>query len=123
VHELSIAQALVEAAEAAARAAGGTRVTCVRVTIGALSGVAPDALRFAYDVATDGTLLAGSTLDITEQPLVVACPTCARDVELPGVQELQCPACGTPTGVIRKGREMDLMSLDVESDEEAGPQP
>ena len=123
MHELSIAQSLVEAAEAAARAAGGSRVTCVRVTIGALSGVAPDALRFAYDVATDGTMLAGSTLDITEQPLVVACPTCARDVELPGFQELQCPVCGTPTGLIRKGREMDLTSLDIDSDEEAGPQP
>jgi hydrogenase nickel incorporation protein HypA/HybF len=115
VHELSIAQALVEAAEAAAREAGGTRVTCVRVTIGALSGVAPDALRFSYDVVSDGTMLQGSTLEITEQPLVAACPTCARDVEVPSVQDLTCPVCGTPAGVIRKGREMDLMSLDVDA--------
>jgi hydrogenase nickel incorporation protein HypA/HybF len=123
VHELSIAQALVEAAETAAREAGGTRVTCVRVTIGAWSGIAADALRFSYDVATDGTMLAGSTLEISEQPLVVACPTCACDVELPGVQALQCPACGTPTGVIRKGREMDLMSLDIETDDGDEPHP
>jgi Zn finger protein HypA/HybF involved in hydrogenase expression len=34
-------------------------------------------------------------------------------MELPGIQRLACPACGTPTGDIRAGRELDLETIEV----------
>ena len=114
MHELSLAAELVAVAEEAARAAGAARVTAVRLRIGDLSGVAVDALRFAYDVVTAGTLLAGSRLDAVRVPAAVYCPRCERVAELASVQDFRCPACGTPTGDVRAGRELEIDTLDVE---------
>ena len=83
MHELSVALSLVEAAERAAARARAERVNYVRVEIGALSGVVPEALRFGYDVAIRGTLLEGSELRIEETPIVVYCDACGKERELP----------------------------------------
>ena len=40
----------------------------VLIRIGPLSGVVPDALRFAFDVAVEGSPIAGACLDIEEVP-------------------------------------------------------
>lgn len=113
MHELSLAVQLVQTAEDAAREAGAARVTAVVVRVGDLSGVSVDALRFAYDVAAAGTMLEGSRLEARRVAVTVRCPRCG-DVELPGVQSFRCPACGTPTGDLRAGRELELESLEVE---------
>lgn len=63
MHELGIAQAIVEHSVEAARTAGAGRVTAVRVHVGELSGVAEEALRFCWDVATAGTVLDAARLD------------------------------------------------------------
>jgi hydrogenase nickel incorporation protein HypA/HybF len=113
MHELSLAVELVQTAEDAARKAEATRVTAVLVKVGALSGVAEEALRFAFDVATTGTLLAGARLDVRPVPATVHCPRCG-DVELPSLQRFCCPACETPTADVRAGRELELESIEVE---------
>ncbi|HEX4956479.1 MAG TPA: hydrogenase maturation nickel metallochaperone HypA [Thermoanaerobaculia bacterium] len=117
MHELSIALSLVDTAAEAARNAGARRVVEVRVQIGVLSGVEAGALLFSYDLATQGTLLEGSRLILRELPLVVHCPTCDEDRELPGVQSFRCPVCDTPTGDLRQGRELALEALEIEGDE------
>lgn len=113
MHELSLALQLVQTAEDAARAADARRVTAVVVKVGALAGVAEDALRFAFDVATADTLLAGARLDVRPVPVTVRCQRCG-DVELPGVQLFRCPRCDTPTADVRAGRELELESIEVE---------
>lgn len=113
MHELSLAVQLVQIAEEAARAADAKRVTVVVVKIGALSGVAEEALRFAFDVAAADTLLAGARLDIRPVSVIVRCPRCG-DVELPGLQLFHCPRCDSPTVDVRAGREMELESIEVE---------
>jgi hydrogenase nickel incorporation protein HypA/HybF len=114
VHELSIACSLVDSASAAARRAGARRVTAVHVDVGRLAGVVTDALRFGYDVATRDTPLAGSQLVIRELPVVIFCSSCNREYELPGVHSFRCPVCGRPSPHVRQGKELDLVSLDVE---------
>ena len=114
MHELSIAHSIVsQAAQAAERLQTG-RVVAVRVVIGALSGVSGDALLFLYDIATDGTALAGSRLEIRAVPVAIHCLTCDRDVELPDVQHFACPVCGTPSADVRGGRELEIEALEVE---------
>ena len=113
MHELSLATRLVEVAEGAARRAGAGRVTTVVIRVGVLSGVAEDALRFAFDVAAAGTLLAGAMLLSHPVPVTVCCPTCGV-TELPSVQRFCCPKCGTPTADVRSGRELELDSIEVE---------
>lgn len=114
MHELSIAYSIVSQAGQAAERAGAGRVTAVRIVVGALSGVSGDALLFSYDLATEGTLLAGSRLEIRHVPVVLHCATCDRDVELPDVQLFRCPVCATPSLDVRGGRELEIEALEVE---------
>jgi hydrogenase nickel incorporation protein HypA/HybF len=63
MHELGIAQAIVEQSVEAARNAGVARVTAVRIRVGELSGVAEEAIRFCWGVVTTGTILDAARLD------------------------------------------------------------
>ncbi|HTW31171.1 MAG TPA: hydrogenase maturation nickel metallochaperone HypA [Candidatus Sulfotelmatobacter sp.] len=117
MHELSIAMGIVEAAteEAAARK---VHVSAVHLRLGALSGVVKDALLFSYEVACEGTVLAGSRLLIEDVPVVVFCAQCRQEQTLASVQAFSCPACGTPTMDIRKGKELEVFALEVEENME-----
>jgi len=57
MHELSIAQALVEQVEAARQANGGGRVVSVDVRIGQWQHVVPEVLTSYFDYLTQGTPL------------------------------------------------------------------
>lgn len=113
MHELSIAYNLVEIAESAARDAGAGHVDVLHLKLGVFAGVVKDALYFGYDLATEGTLLQGSRLEIEDVPLVVYCPVCERETELPSIQLFQCPTCGNPAADIRHGRELELTSMEI----------
>ncbi|HEY3742028.1 MAG TPA: hydrogenase maturation nickel metallochaperone HypA [Bryobacteraceae bacterium] len=118
MHELSIVESVVTSvAEWLEDQPSTARVKTVTLRIGALSGVVEDALQFGYEIATEGTPLAGSLLCVHRQPVVIFCQICAEPVELPGVHSFQCPRCGTPSGDIRKGRELEIESLEVEDNE------
>ncbi len=114
MHELSIAYSVVEIATESAKAAGASRVREVHVRLGALSGVVQGALEFSYEVACAGTLLEGSVLVVTELPAKVYCAVCEREVELASVQFFCCPVCGTPSGDLRQGRELDVEAIEVD---------
>lgn len=114
MHELSIANRIVEIAGERCREEGA-RAKVVTLRIGALSCVHEDALRFSFDLAREGTPLADATLQIVSVPVTIWCGPCGREVALPGIQKFACPACGTPSGDIRAGRELDLESIELES--------
>jgi hydrogenase nickel incorporation protein HypA/HybF len=122
MHELSIATSIVETVREHVAGAGGGEVRRVTLRIGRLAGVHEDALRFSFDLVREGTPLAAAELAVIDVPVRIWCPTCGTEVELPGVQSFACPACGTRSGDIRAGRELDLESIELaESVEEAKP--
>jgi hydrogenase nickel incorporation protein HypA/HybF len=114
MHELSIALSLVDLACEEAGRQGGGRVCALHLKIGALSGVVPDALLASYEMACTDTPLAGSRLVIEEIPVVVFCPQCQADRPLDGVQSFCCPDCGTPTPQVERGRELELVAMEIE---------
>jgi hydrogenase nickel incorporation protein HypA/HybF len=122
VHELSIANRIVEIASERCREEGA-RAKAVTLRIGALSCVHEDALRFSFDLVREGTPLADATLRIVSVPVTIWCGPCGREVALPGIQKFACPACGTPSGDIRGGRELDLESIELGDDAGAGAVP
>jgi hydrogenase nickel incorporation protein HypA/HybF len=113
MHELSIAYSLVQAADAAAQEVGLTQVSAVHLQLGALSGIVKDALLFSYDLASQGTRLEGSKLVIQDVPVSVYCRVCQAEGALASIQRFCCPVCGTPTADIRRGRELDIVGLEV----------
>jgi hydrogenase nickel incorporation protein HypA/HybF len=120
VHELSIASRVVELVAEQVRAAGAERAVTITLRIGALSCVHEDALRFSFDLVREGTPAAGADLRIVMVPVTIWCAACGREVALPGIQRFACPVCGTPSGDIRAGRELDLESIELESIELVG---
>jgi hydrogenase nickel incorporation protein HypA/HybF len=108
MHELSITQSVVTAVCAHA---GESRVTCVRVRVGKLCGVVPDAMRFCFDLVTEGTVLDGAELVIDEPPGQARCRSCGARFELADLI-LLCP-CGSADVEIIAGRELMVQSIEV----------
>lgn len=119
MHELSIASRVVELAAEHCRAAGAARVAALTLRIGRLTCVHQEALRFSFDIVREGTPVETAVLHVVEVPVTVWCPTCTAERTLPGIQHFACPVCGTPSGDIRAGRELDLDSLELETTEAA----
>ncbi|HSE07089.1 MAG TPA: hydrogenase maturation nickel metallochaperone HypA [Nocardioidaceae bacterium] len=108
MHELAITQSVVETV---LRHTGTQRVTLVRLQVGRLTGVVPEAMEFCFELATEGTPLHGATLEI-ERPVGHArCRTCQDDFDLPDLIAL-CP-CGSADVEIVNGRELQVLSVDV----------
>jgi hydrogenase nickel incorporation protein HypA/HybF len=115
MHELSIALGILDIAAEEAERHGGGRVAAVHLRLGPLSGVVPEALRSAFDLAREGTSLAAAELVIEEVPLRVFCPVCAAERAPPSVWRLCCPDCGAPTPEVIRGRELEVVALEIES--------
>ncbi|HEX4000304.1 MAG TPA: hydrogenase maturation nickel metallochaperone HypA [Pirellulales bacterium] len=114
MHELSIAQSLIELACEAAARDRCERVTRLFVRVGALSGVVKEALEFSFELAAEDTPCAGATLEIESVGLTVHCPKCDATKTVGGDYLFCCPTCGSPTPEILSGRELELVSVEVD---------
>ena len=113
MHELSIALSIVAMAEEEARERG-VQVNAVHLKLGTLSGVVKEALLFSYDLACEGTPLEGSHLLIEEVPTVVYCPACRAERALDSIQRFCCSVCDTPTPEVVRGRELEVVALEIQ---------
>lgn len=116
MHELSIVQSIVTTVTEALSDRPHIHIQKVRLNVGVLSGIVEDALQFGYEIVTRDTILAGSSLEVITLPIVLYCESCAKLVELDGVQSFRCPDCGRLTGDIRQGRELDIESVEFEDE-------
>lgn len=112
MHEFSIMQAALETAAQKTRAAGATRIHRLTVRVGALSGVVPEALRFAFAALKDKSPAAQAELVIEEVSAVGFCADCALEFAAADLH-YACPRCHRPSGELRRGREMELASLEI----------
>ena len=113
MHELSVAHSLVEIALDEMERVPESRIIALHLRIGALSGLVTDALLFAWDVVSEGTKLQGAALKIEDVPVVIFCPVCQQEQTLPGHQIFRCPRCNAKSADIRRGRELELVALEV----------
>ncbi len=96
-----------------AQKARASRVHVIRLRIGALSGVVPDALEFAFEALAPGTPAEGARLAIERVPARFWCAKCAREFQSDDMFA-ECPDCHNMSGELRAGREMELASLEVD---------
>jgi hydrogenase nickel incorporation protein HypA/HybF len=112
MHELSIAQAIIDQAQDIATREQG-RVSAVTVTIGSLSGVDPDALDQAFEIASEETALSGARLVIEKVPARIMCHSCNRESS-PDFLSPTCLNCGSCDFEIVAGRELIIKSVDLD---------
>jgi hydrogenase nickel incorporation protein HypA/HybF len=91
---------------------GATRVSRIVLRIGTLSGVDLEALRFAYDAMSPGTLAADAVLEIESVPARAHCGQCGTDFGATSGFILTCPQCRAFSSDIRAGRELDITRLE-----------
>jgi hydrogenase nickel incorporation protein HypA/HybF len=108
MHELAVTQSIVDAV---AERFEGVKVSGIRLEIGKLSGVAPDSVRFCFDLVTEGTTLAGARLDIDEPAGRALCGDCGSEFEL----EVPIPLCrcGSAGARIVAGDQLRILSVEV----------
>lgn len=113
MHEISVALSLLEGVESTAQEQGIERVAAVHVRIGALSGIVRDALIFSWDVVTAETIAQGSRLEVQVVPLAVYCDVCEGERAPSPGSGLLCPECATVSPHVVRGREMQLVAMEV----------
>lgn len=115
MHELSIAVSIVDGVLEEVERRGATDVSAVHVRIGRLSGVDKDALLFSWNVATEGTPLAHSSLLIEDVDVVVLCPTCNAERPIECFPLLACAQCGSLAPNVVHGQELEITAMEVEA--------
>jgi hydrogenase nickel incorporation protein HypA/HybF len=113
MHEMSLAEGVLQLVEDTAKRESARRVKLVVLEIGRMSSVQPEALRFCFDAVTRGSLAEGATLDIVDVPGAGWCMQCAATVPMSELYGA-CPTCGShqvqPTG----GTEMRVKEIEIE---------
>lgn len=92
---------------------GGALVQAVYLKLGPLAGVVKEALLSSYELARENTVAAGSRLLIEEIPVVIYCRQCQMDRPLPDIRRFACPSCGAPAPEVVKGRELEVVALEL----------
>ena len=112
VHELSLMNDALELAIAHAHAEGGSKIHRIVLQVGDRSGVVAEALAFAFDVVSRGTLADGATLDIQTMPALCYCHHCRTNFQPSGWID-ECPTCQRISTDLRQGHELQLASLEL----------
>lgn len=112
MHELSLAQSLMDVVAESAAREGIHRVRTVTAVVGEWSAIIPEVLINCFDMlAAEGNdLFAGARLTVTRQPAMGECKSCGErfPAELTG---LLCPACGAAARLI-SGTELAVDSYE-----------
>jgi hydrogenase nickel incorporation protein HypA/HybF len=108
VHELGLCSSIVEAVETRA---GDRRVARVRVRVGRLHHVHPDAFEQSFAVAAMGTAAEDARAELVLLPVRARCGGCAGSFECEDVP-VACPACGALDVELFGGDELVLESIE-----------
>jgi hydrogenase nickel incorporation protein HypA/HybF len=115
MHEVGIIESALEVIRREAATHHATRVERVVMHVGAISGAEPEALRFAFEAVTPGTVAEGAELEIELVPARAHCATCADDFVIESGFIFECPRCRALSGDVRSGRELHLARLEFTS--------
>jgi hydrogenase nickel incorporation protein HypA/HybF len=91
--------------------AAGRRVHSVKLEVGALCAVVPDAMTFCFDLVAEGTVADGATLEVDLLPGEARCRRCGVSFEL-NDPILLCP-CGSADVEVLAGRDLRILSMEV----------
>lgn len=113
MHELSIAQNLLDLVSEQCLKKGFREIESVNIKIGKASGIMPDALCFAFNAIKVDTIAEKADLNILEVPVSGICRDCNLEFIVEEEYILSCPLCDSSSFVITSGRELDIIDMEV----------
>jgi hydrogenase nickel incorporation protein HypA/HybF len=113
VHEMSLAQGILDIVEDTARREQARRVKVVWLEIGQLSAVESSAMSFCFDVVVRGTVAEGAQLNIVPVEGRAWCMQCCASVALAARAD-PCPACGSHQLQVTDGTQMRVRELEID---------
>lgn len=112
MHELSLAEDVMQIIEDKSREAGFSRVACVWLEVGRLANVEVDAFRLALGAVFRGTLAESARIELIDIPGEAWCPHCVLSVAVNERYDA-CPHCGAFNLRVTDGTQLRLRELEV----------
>jgi len=114
MHEMSVAQNILDVVRQHVPGDRACAVTAVRVRVGSLSGVVAESLAFCFDALVAGTPFGRSRLDIERVSTTCACDECDARFEPEGFIFV-CPGCGGGRTRLLSGSDLQVVHVELES--------
>ncbi len=113
MHEMSLAEGIMQIVEDVAQREHAARVKSVVVEIGRLSSVQPEALSFCFEAVSRGGVAEGAEFRLVDVPGAGWCMKCSAEVPMDEVWG-SCPQCGSSQVQVTRGTEMRVKELEIE---------
>jgi len=111
MHELSLAQSIIEIVIDELPKHGLTKVNAITLKLGEMTQLFPDSLLFGFECLSQGTSLEGAQLVIDRVPPKGRCMRCGQEFLIRN-WECRCPGCGDTEIVTVSGKELEIVELD-----------
>jgi hydrogenase nickel incorporation protein HypA/HybF len=112
LHELGVANEILDVALAEADRHAAKKVTSIRLRVGVLRAIEPENLSFLFEHLARGTPAEGALLEIVEEPIRVDCPACGASEAR--AFTFECPRCKGSGVSVTGGDSLSILSLDIE---------
>ena len=113
MHEMSIAQSLIDVVKEEMLKNNAKTLRSVRVNIGQMTAIVPDSLSFCFEVIIGGTELEGARLIMDLIPLVGYCDECRDEFEIKDYAFV-CPKCGGTKIRTIAGQDLSIVEIEVD---------
>ncbi|HEX7653290.1 MAG TPA: hydrogenase maturation nickel metallochaperone HypA [Verrucomicrobiae bacterium] len=112
MHEFSIMESALVSAQQQTVSSGAKQIHRLKLRVGKISGVVPASLYLAFDALKSETLAAEAILEVEEVGVTCWCSRCTSEFESADLK-YECPRCHHPSGDLRRGKELELASLEI----------
>ena len=120
MHELGIAQNILQIVRQSVPKNHAADVRAVRLRVGQLSGIVPDSLDFCFSVIVNDTEMRQAKLSIEHVPLVSECRNCKHRFQMDDLA-FSCPSCQSVSLELISGRELEVVEIELAEESDEAP--
>jgi len=113
MHEMSIVESLLSIIEDEMVKNNASKLRSVRVQIGEMSGIVPEALRTCFEILTSKNDMKDAVLKMDIAPLIGYCGKCRTEFNIINYR-FSCPDCDNSEIEVISGREMNIVEMEVD---------
>ena len=113
MHEMGIAQNILDIALNAANQEGAKKISRINLLAGELRGIVQMQLSFCFSIVAKDSIASGAYLNVEEVPVSGHCDDCNADFTVQEYNYL-CPKCGSAKIQVTGGTELRIKDIEIE---------